>query len=718
MRNTVFFSALMGDSRGYDTWARDIAAGAWIGKDVFYQAPLYPYFLGVIYALTGRDLLIVRVVQALLGAISCVALSYAGARLVSRRAGLVAGLMLAVYPTAIFFDGLIQKSVLDVLFVCVSLALIGGIASGTSRHRDATRGSPRATSDSRPVAGEWLPWLLLGGAMGALSLTRENALVLVAVVAVWAVTHGAGGRISQIADPTSPTRPTRLTRPTRPNWALAPAAMFVAGLAFVLLPVALRNYAVGGGFYLTTSQFGSNLYIGNNPRADGSYVSLRAGRGSPEFERLDATELAEQSMGRRLTPTEVSEYWTDRTLAFIASDPAGWLRLLARKARLLWSATEIIDTESQESHAEYSLPLRLSAVWHFGVVLPLAVIGACVVWRDRQRLWIVYALSAAYAASVVLFFVVARYRYPLVPFVMLFAAAGLAGARDWSWRATRAQITTAAATAAALTIVSNWPLHTAASQQAITENNLGTALQEDGRLEEAVQRYRRALALDPGYTPALNNLGTALRAAGRVEEAVSVYEQAVAKGSTSPSVAYNLGNARLEQGKPAEAIAHFRKALQENPRFVDAQNNLGLALAAEGRLDEAIAAFREAIRIDDRSAQAHGNLGKALATRRAFREAAAHLERAIEITPDNAAAHYDLGSLWLEAGEFAPAVTHLRDAIRLEPANAVAHNNLAVALASQGEIADAVKHWQEALRLKPGFADAQRNLERARGKKN
>jgi hypothetical protein len=84
------------------------------------------------------------------------------------------------------------------------------------------------------------------------------------------------------------------------------AALVLAGLAVVLLPVALRNYAVGGGFHLTTSQLGTNLFIGNNPAADGSYVSLRPGRGSPEYERADATALAVQATGRSLTAGEVS----------------------------------------------------------------------------------------------------------------------------------------------------------------------------------------------------------------------------------------------------------------------------------------------------------------------------------------------------------------------------------------------------------------------------
>ena len=47
------FDMLLGDAWRYDQWAREIVAGAWYGDRVFYQAPLYPYFLAVIYSLLG-----------------------------------------------------------------------------------------------------------------------------------------------------------------------------------------------------------------------------------------------------------------------------------------------------------------------------------------------------------------------------------------------------------------------------------------------------------------------------------------------------------------------------------------------------------------------------------------------------------------------------------------------------------------------------------------
>src|SRR5215467_4407993 len=94
IRHAPFFTLLMGDSKGYDEWARRIAAGDWIGTDVFYQAPLYPYFMGAVYSLAGNGaghgVLALRVCQAILGSVACALIADAAWRLFSKRAGIIA----------------------------------------------------------------------------------------------------------------------------------------------------------------------------------------------------------------------------------------------------------------------------------------------------------------------------------------------------------------------------------------------------------------------------------------------------------------------------------------------------------------------------------------------------------------------------------------------------------------------------------------------------
>jgi tetratricopeptide (TPR) repeat protein len=692
MRRSPFFSVLMGDSHGYDEWAQRLARGDWLGQEVFYQAPLYPYLLGTLYAIAGRHLLLVRVVQIVLGSASCALLALAVARLFGRRAGIAAGLMLALYAPAIFFDGLLQKSVLDVFFVCLALWLITKTNVCNAELAAPAETDPETSLRSLRFlrSSSWV-WLCLGLTMGGLALTRENALVFIAVILVWAA----------FAPPNQ--------RRFSAQGARA-AALFLLGVAIVVVPVAARNAYVGGDFYITTSQFGPNFYIGNNPSADGTYQSLRFGRGAPEYERQDATELAERALGRTLSPGEVSSYWTDKALEFVTGRPGDWLALMARKFALLSNATEMLDTESQEAHAEWSWPLRVGGlVGHFGVLVPLAFFGIVLTWPMRSRLWVFYALTLAYAASVLVFYVFARYRYPLVPLLILFAAAGIARVTATLAKEPRSLTPRFLGAVALVAVFANWPILSTTLMRAVTETNLAVALQAEGRVDEATTHYQRAIALQPDYAPAYNNLATALRAAGRLDDAIATYQRALSLRPEYPEAHYNLANALNDSGRPQEAAEHFRVALQTIRGSADVHNNLGIALVAQGKIAEAIAEFRTAVQFEPASAKSHRNLADALAAARQFDEAVDEFRRAARLDPTGAA-HYDLGSLLLELDRTEEAIAAFRASLTLAPNYVPAHNNLGIALGIQGRLDEAIGHFQQALTLQPDSEDARKNL--------
>jgi tetratricopeptide (TPR) repeat protein len=688
IRPALFFSVLMGDSRGYDEWAQRIARGDWLGGEVFYQAPLYPYLLGSIYAIAGRHLLLVRIVQIVIGSASCALLGLTTARVLSRRAGVIAGVMLALYAPAIFFDGLLQKSVLDVFFVCLALWLIARIT--VRLEPDTTTEPPTDVRSVRLQADRGL-CLALGLTMGGLALTRENALVFIVILLAWTLL-GIGQRPTPNAE--------RLTR----------AVLFLAGLALVLVPVAARNRYVGGGFYVTTSQFGPNFYIGNNPIADGTYQSLRFGRGAPEYERQDATELAERALGRKLSPSEVSSFWIDKALDFITERPGRWLTLMVRKFALLCNATEMLDTESQETHAEWSWPLRIGRWFgHFGVLVPLALVGVVITWPMRSRLWIFYAMTLAYAASVLVFYVFARYRYPLVPLLMMFAAAACSAIPAF---VRRRSVPGGVWTMAAIVLVAvftNWPMLSTTLMRAVTETNLAVALQAEGRTDEATDHYQRAISLQPDYAPAYNNLATALHAQGRLDEAIATYQRALALRPEYPEAHYNLANALNDAGRATEAAEHFRIALRSIRGSADVHNNLGIALMGQGKLAEAIPEFRTAVQLDPESAKSHRNLADALASAGQSDDAVNEFRRAARLDPTGSA-HYDLGSLFLELDRTEEAIAAFRASLKLAPNSVEAHNNLGIALGIQGRLDEAIAHFRQALAIQPDFEDARKNL--------
>jgi tetratricopeptide (TPR) repeat protein len=167
---------------------------------------------------------------------------------------------------------------------------------------------------------------------------------------------------------------------------------------------------------------------------------------------------------------------------------------------------------------------------------------------------------------------------PLVPLLVLFAAAGLASLTTFLRTASTLKIAGAAATIGAVMIVTNLPLLSADLMRATTETNLGVALQTDGRLQEAENHYRRALAIQPDYAPAHVNLGMVLVALHRPVEAIESYKRAIELESGDVDLDLKLGNALLQAGRAPEAVERFRSAIAAGRVSAETYNNLAVAL--------------------------------------------------------------------------------------------------------------------------------------------
>ncbi len=129
-------------------------------------------------------------------------------------------------------------------------------------------------------------------------------------------------------------------------------------------------------------------------------------------------------------------------------------------------------------------------------------------------------------------------------------------------------------------------------------NALGLGLAMNGKLDDAIPHFRKALLHDPDNVNARNNLGYALASQGRLDEAVEQCEQVLRRSPHHPRANNILGFVLLKQGRPDAAAAHLREALQYEPENAEAHFNLGQALAALGQRDEAIAQFQETLRLN------------------------------------------------------------------------------------------------------------------------
>jgi len=135
------------------------------------------------------------------------------------------------------------------------------------------------------------------------------------------------------------------------------------------------------------------------------------------------------------------------------------------------------------------------------------------------------------------------------------------------------------------------------SYQADVYNDLGSALQAKGQIDEAIICYLKTLEIDPNHATAFYNLGSAYQMKGRLEEAIASYRKA-AEYRPSAILYNNLATALTQTGQIDEAINHYRTALQLNPNYDNACYNLGAALKEQGKPEEAIASFDKCISIN------------------------------------------------------------------------------------------------------------------------
>ncbi len=236
-------------------------------------------------------------------------------------------------------------------------------------------------------------------------------------------------------------------------------------------------------------------------------------------------------------------------------------------------------------------------------------------------------------------------------------------------------------------------------------NNLGAALAQTGKIEEAIAHFEQALRINPDFADAHANLGNALWQVGRIPEAIEHFEQVVRIEPDLAEAHNNLGAALAQTGKIEEAIAHFEQALRVNPDFANAHYSLGLALARLGRMPDAVGHWEQALRINPDYAEAHYSMGIVLEQAGRVTEARGHYEQALRIKPDYAEAHENLGNILLQEGKISDAIGHYEQALRSKPDSAEAHYNWGLALARLGRLPDAVGHWEQALRIKPDYAE-------------
>jgi Flp pilus assembly protein TadD/mono/diheme cytochrome c family protein len=240
--------------------------------------------------------------------------------------------------------------------------------------------------------------------------------------------------------------------------------------------------------------------------------------------------------------------------------------------------------------------------------------------------------------------------------------------------------------------------------------NLASALAAQGKYQDALVVYRRALALHPGDERTLNELGAVLDNSGDWQQAQKVFLQDIADHPGTCNARFNLARSELRHDQASAAEQQFRTMLAQCPADASIHSGLGAALDSEGHSDAAEAEFRAALQIDAHDFTALYNLGGLALQAGKPQQAADLLQSAVERRPKDVDAHQQLAAAYALSGRMNDAVVQLREAITLSPANPDLHAQLSQALASTGQLEPAIAERKTAHHLRANDADDWNNL--------
>jgi hypothetical protein len=478
IHGAIFFTHLTTEPLRYHRWAAAILGGSAHARPPFDEAPAYVYALAGLYAVCGRSVLAATIAQAVVDAASCVLIALLARRQAGPRAGLLAGALAAVYGPLVYFTGELVPA--SALVLAVAAALLA-----------------TPTGASRPAR-----WLGAGAAWSAALLVRSEVVLALPLVALHAAR--AGGRRALLG-------------------ALGvPAVLLAASLAV--------NYASSRHVVVLTSGAGVNLWLGNNPDADGVNPFIHG----------PLAPVVDEIRSRARDSVEADEAFLRRGLAFIGAEPARAARLLARKLAWTWSDRELPNTSDIDWQTGQSwlfrppwFPLR------FGVIFPLALAGLVLLGRARKLSLLGFAPLAVGLGTCVVFLTNARFRIALVVTLLPLAAAALDEAlrlaRSARAHAPRLGLAAAAAVAGALLAFADVD-GVRGYRIAQLDMNTGALERAAGHLAEAVPFLDAARRAEPDDPSTWVQLATTQEQAGQDDAAYATWVAAVERFPDDPTV--------------------------------------------------------------------------------------------------------------------------------------------------------------------------------------
>jgi hypothetical protein len=564
LTSSPFLLSSSGDIRFYDDWAQQILHGRLTDHFAFYGLPLYAYLLAFLYKLFGPNPFVPGFLQVCLDAGTAALLYKIAVRIfrndsAQRPAGNRAQVIgiLAAAGWAFFVPAQAYSVILmpTAFGVFVFWFLVWQIVK--------TEGAPTPFRS-----------LAYGTLIGITATGIATILFIVPLLLAALLLKPLSGRPA--------------------GWARGAAVtLLFLGLGAGSSPCWVHNYFIARDPVFLSAHGGINFWLGNNPDATGypHFPGLHAGQAAM---LKDSIDLAEAAAGKTLKRSEVSDYWSAKARAYIATNVGAWLKLMCRKLGNFWNAFAYDDLGVIANLQQHRV---LFPGLHFGIVAAFALPGLFFsLPAIPASRWLAAAIFLQMVA-VLPVFVTERYRLAAVPGLLLFAVLGLQMLwQDCSLGRYRPLVTYLAILLVAaifVTLPRKDP-----SLWATEAYNLGRQALESNNLPLAELYLQRAYSYVPDNPETNFALGNLRLAQSNCAGAKFFYHAVLQADGKHKGALNNLGLLALEENQPAAASQYLQRALEQDPQDPKVWYLLAKAELAMGNLKNAGIAITRALERD------------------------------------------------------------------------------------------------------------------------
>jgi len=614
IRDNPFYDSPIIDAQYYRDLGWALSRGEGTGHAPFMMPPLYPLLLAALFRVTGPDLQGAHLLQIVLGATTAALTALLGLRLGGVGVGAVAGALAATNRAALYLEGDLLATplamCLDLLFLLLLLRFL-------------ERGR------RRELVGA-------GIAAGLAALAVPTVLASLAVLAAWLLWRRRVGA----------------------------AAVLVAATLLPILPVTVHNAHASGALVWISANGGINFYLGNNPEMRRT-AALRPG---PEYRRFNDLPLRAAGI---VHPAQRDRWFYSQGLRFCAGQPLLALRQTGEKVlQLLHTHEGMRDFDRQYFAAHYSRFLRLPG-WSFAWLLAAAVVGMVWARRGTAAETALLLFLASYALAIVAFFVTARYRAPLLPVLSVFAASGALWLVEVLWRRAWRPAAVALAVAAGVGTFSSLDGLGASGVDTVeAQYRVGTAYQQKGDCERALQCYAAVRRLQPDHALAAAHAAQCEQRAGRLQAAVDLYEGILQQHPDYVEPMVNLANLAWAHHDSLSAVHYFELAVATDPLFAQAHGYYGLFLLAQGAAPAAVRSLSRALELDPSWESLRLELARACVASGQSQRALRELDTVLEVMRPTATLELVRGEALQNLGRREEARAAWERGRRLDPTNA------------------------------------------------